>query len=609
MEPRDRGAQGVSAASTDAGTGARRWPRRACACGGYAAILTRVRFAQSAGRMVADTKFDLVTEPAPVPGRRAAPVGPVGRVRPAAEPGLRLRLADGAVLLAGRAGAPAAVGDPAAVVGLLLCLAFFGDRPAGPASSTSARPATQVLAGVRVRAHARGSPRCSAGCRSRSGRWRWRRGCCCRWCTPASAGSVRRAAALSALVVATCGGVNAVAVAAVLPLGRDLDPDPGARARGSGGCWAGGRCSPALATAWWWVPLLLLGRYSPPFLDYIENATITTVPTGLARTLVGDLRLGRLLRRHRLPGRPAAGHHPVPDARRRRRRRAGPGRHRAARQPAPALPDPRPADRLALVGFGYSGDLAGFFAADRTEAARRRAGAVPQPAQVRRRAAHPAGARAGARAGGAARRCCAAPESPGGARARSSRCARWRCSRWSRWRCRGRRTEIAPRAGVDAVPALLVPTRPTTSPSTTTTARSRSRCPPSAFGVYTWGNTHDDVLQGLADSPWAVRNVIPLAQPGNVVFLDAVTRVVESGHAQPTPSRRTSPPTASAGSWSATTSTGSRPAPPTRRTCRSVLSQSRRASSWSARSARRSAPRPYAVNGDGPGPAWSPATA
>ena len=54
--------------------------------------------------------------------------------------------------------------------------------------------------------------------------------------------------------------------------------------------------------------------------------------------------------------------------------------------------------------------------------------------------------------------------------------------------------------------------------------------PASSFGVYDWGNVHDDVLQGLADSPWAVRNVIPLAQPGNVFFLDAITGVVESGH-------------------------------------------------------------------------------
>ena len=53
--------------------------------------------------------------------------------------------------------------------------------------------------------------------------------------------------------------------------------------------------------------------------------------------------------------------------------------------------------------------------------------------------------------------------------------------------------------------------------------------PAATFGVCTWGNVHDDVLRGLADSPWAVRNVIPLAQPGNVAFLDAVGQVIESG--------------------------------------------------------------------------------
>ena len=63
-----------------------------------------------------------------------------------------------------------------------------------------------------------------------------------------------------------------------------------------------------------------------------------------------------------------------------------------------------------LVGFGYARDLPGFFAATAHALPRLRPGAVPQRAQVRRRAADPARARAGARA----RRSCPADPQPGG---------------------------------------------------------------------------------------------------------------------------------------------------------------------------------------------------
>jgi arabinofuranan 3-O-arabinosyltransferase len=102
----------------------------------------------------------------------------------------------------------------------------------------------------------------------------------------ARGGSPRRAAALSGLAVLCVGGVNAVATAAVLPLAALwlLTRPAGPRRRRLIGWWT---AAVALATAWWVAPLLLLGRYSPPFLDYIETARTTTAPTDLLSTLRG----------------------------------------------------------------------------------------------------------------------------------------------------------------------------------------------------------------------------------------------------------------------------------------------------------------------------------
>ncbi len=102
----------------------------------------------------------------------------------------------------------------------------------------------------------------------------------------AAGGSTRRAAMLSALAVAAAGGVNAAATFAVIPLAALwlLTLEPGRRRRSLMIWW------PPLVlvgTAWWLVPLLLLGRYSPPFLDYIETASVTTVPTTLFDALRG----------------------------------------------------------------------------------------------------------------------------------------------------------------------------------------------------------------------------------------------------------------------------------------------------------------------------------
>ncbi|GEP32857.1 hypothetical protein NSZ01_06250 [Nocardioides szechwanensis] len=102
----------------------------------------------------------------------------------------------------------------------------------------------------------------------------------------ASRGSPRRAALLSGLAVAAVGGVNAAATFAVIPLGALwlLTREPGPRRRALMTWWP---LFVVLGTAWWLVPLLLLGRFSPPFLDYIETASVTTLPTTLFDSLRG----------------------------------------------------------------------------------------------------------------------------------------------------------------------------------------------------------------------------------------------------------------------------------------------------------------------------------
>ncbi|GAA2162868.1 alpha-(1-_3)-arabinofuranosyltransferase [Pedococcus bigeumensis] len=95
----------------------------------------------------------------------------------------------------------------------------------------------------------------------------------------------RRAAALSALAVLCCGGVNATATAfAVVPAGLWLVTRRGWWRTPLSWWWAG---SVAAASAWWAVPLVVLGRYSPPFLDWIESSDTVTRTVSLLDDLRG----------------------------------------------------------------------------------------------------------------------------------------------------------------------------------------------------------------------------------------------------------------------------------------------------------------------------------
>ena len=487
---------------------------------GYAAIITALAFAQSAGRMVADTKFDLLTAPGTFLSRGLHLWDPIAAFGQLQNQAYGYAWPMGPFFWLGEL-----VHLPPWVIqrswwSLLLCLAFFGIVRLAQRLDIGS-PTTQVLAGFAFVL----TPRITTLLGGVSVEvWPM---AMAPWVllplvTGSRRGSVRRAAALSALAVATCGGVNAVAVAAVLPLGVVwlLTRARGPRKWPLLGWWV---LFTGLATAWWSGPLLLLGRYSPPFLDYIENATITTVPTGLARTLLGTSDWVAYFAGIDYP----AGRHLVTtpflmvDA----------AAIVALGLVGVALRG-NPHQRfltlgvlvgVTLVGFGYSGDLAGWWANDRTGLLD---GALAPfrnlhkfdvvlriplvlglahalqrlPALLRGVGARPA-LRTVQAATVLALVALALP--------------------WAQ-------DEIAPRAGVDAVPRYWTKTADYLARQDDGSVSLE--LPATAFGVYDWGNVHDDVMQGLADSPWAVRNVIPLAPPGSVVFLDAVTRAVESGH-------------------------------------------------------------------------------
>jgi hypothetical protein len=99
-------------------------------------------------------------------------------------------------------------------------------------------------------------------------------------------GSVRLLAARSALALALMGAVNAVAtltgcLAALIWWACHRQNRLWLRFTA---WWA--LCS-VLAIAWWVVALVLLGRISPPFLDFIESSGVTTQWTSLTEMLRG----------------------------------------------------------------------------------------------------------------------------------------------------------------------------------------------------------------------------------------------------------------------------------------------------------------------------------
>ncbi|GGO44413.1 alpha-(1-_3)-arabinofuranosyltransferase [Streptomyces lasiicapitis] len=98
--------------------------------------------------------------------------------------------------------------------------------------------------------------------------------------------TARIAAFRSALFIPFMGGVNAAStLASLLPVALYLLSRPnGPRKRKLITWWVPGV---VLATAWWVVPLLLLGFYGENFLPYVENSATTTGTMSATETLRG----------------------------------------------------------------------------------------------------------------------------------------------------------------------------------------------------------------------------------------------------------------------------------------------------------------------------------
>ncbi len=354
--------------------------------------------------------------------------------------------------------------------------------------------------------------------------------------------TVQRAAAQSALAVALMGAVNAVATAAAVLVAVIwmLMHRPNRRWFVFGAWWAGFL---VLATLWWIVPLLLLGKVSPPFLDYIESSGTTTQWTSLTEVLRGTGSWTPFVSPERVAGavlvtQPAAV--------------IATGLIAAAGIAGLAMRSMPARGRLTVMlfvglvglGAGFVGDLDGPFAGsvrlflDSGGAPLRNVhklepviriplvlglahlvgrvplpGSVPRP-QWRSAAAHPE-----------KHPMLAVTALVLVALALSTSLA------WT--------GKLAPRGAYEAVPQYwhdaadwLTDHASGSSPDGSDAQRALV-VPGAPFALQTWGLTRDEPLQALATTPWAVRDAVPLTPPGAIRALDSVQRLFADG--QPSP--------------------------------------------------------------------------
>ncbi|MET8653244.1 alpha-(1-_3)-arabinofuranosyltransferase [Nocardia aurea] len=334
----------------------------------------------------------------------------------------------------------------------------------------------------------------------------------------------------SALALALMGSVNAVAtVAAFLPALLWW-----ASYRPNRDWWRFTRSwipLLVLATLWWAVPLLLLGKVSPPFLDYIESSGVTTQWASLAEVLRGTDSWTPFVSPERIAGavlvtQPAAV--------------LATGLLAAAGLAGLAMRTMPFRGRFALillvglVGIcaGYVGELSGPFAEsvrvflDSGGAPLRnvhklepliRLPLVIGLAHLLSRVPLPVSSPLPVW-----RSAFAHPERDRMVAIAALVLAALTLSTSLAWT-----GKLAPRGAYDEVPAYWEQTARWLSDNA---ADTRALVVPGApFGSQVWGLTRDEPLQALADTPWAIRDAVPLNPPGTIRAMDSVQRLIADG--------------------------------------------------------------------------------
>jgi arabinofuranan 3-O-arabinosyltransferase len=342
--------------------------------------------------------------------------------------------------------------------------------------------------------------------------------------------SPAQGALLSGVAMLFMGGVNAVEDLAALPLPALLVAcSLGTRAgRRLAGWWV---LAGALACAWWMLPLLVLGKYSPPFLDYIETSVATTRPLGWTNVVRGaDHWLGFITVSGEKwwPGAFALATDPLLIAVTALVATVG-----LAGLFHPTMPARLPLALSAVLGMvlltiGHEADLGSPVAAsvrsllDGPLALLRNVHKVDPLVRL-------------PLALGFAQASGLLLARSGGARARLGR--------------------AAPRLGLAALCAVLVVSAQPlfagdlrkpgwdavprawqqTADYLAEHAQGRRALvlPGSGFGQQTWGWTIDEPLQGLARTPWVSRSQVPLVPGPTIRFLDSIEDRIEDGRGSP----------------------------------------------------------------------------